>query len=58
MAISISIMVGDSQQWIPEIVEKSSKLTVGPGNTLVDIPPLNTKQAKLNVERLIESGAK
>lgn len=31
MAISVAIMVGDSQQWIPEIVEKSKKLTVGPG---------------------------
>jgi hypothetical protein len=31
MAISVAIMVGDSQKWIPEIVEKSKKLTVGPG---------------------------
>jgi malonate-semialdehyde dehydrogenase (acetylating)/methylmalonate-semialdehyde dehydrogenase len=31
MAISVAIMVGESQKWIPEIVAKCSKLTVGPG---------------------------
>jgi malonate-semialdehyde dehydrogenase (acetylating)/methylmalonate-semialdehyde dehydrogenase len=32
MAISTAVMVGESQKWIPEIVEKCRKLTVGPGN--------------------------
>jgi malonate-semialdehyde dehydrogenase (acetylating)/methylmalonate-semialdehyde dehydrogenase len=31
MAISVMVMVGDSQKWIPEIVEKCKKLTVGAG---------------------------
>ncbi len=42
MAISVAIMVGDSQQWIPEIVEKCKKLSVGPGTQNVDISPLIT----------------
>lgn len=31
MAISVAILVGDAQKWIPEIVERSKKMTVGPG---------------------------
>jgi malonate-semialdehyde dehydrogenase (acetylating)/methylmalonate-semialdehyde dehydrogenase len=45
MAISVAILVGESQSWVPEIVEKTRKLTVGPGNTNADIAPLNTKDA-------------
>lgn len=59
MAISVTVMVGDSQKWIPELVEKSKKLKVGPGNDeTVDIAPLNSKDALARAERLIESGAK
>lgn len=32
MAISVAILVGDTHQWIPEIVERSKKLTVGAGS--------------------------
>ena len=32
MAISVSVMVGESQDWIPEILEKTKTLTVGPGS--------------------------
>ena len=58
MAISVAIMVGDSQQWIPEIVERTKKLTVGAGINNPDIAPLVTKESKERVERLIESGTK
>jgi len=58
MAISVAIMVGDSQQWIPEIVEKSRKLTVGPGSQNVDISPLISKESKLKVEKIIEQATK
>lgn len=54
MAISVAIMVGESQEWIPEIVEKSRKLTVGAGTQVVDISPLITKESKTRVESLIE----
>ena len=58
MAISVAVMVGDSQNWIPEIVEKSKKLTVGAGIDNPDIAPLITKASKERVESLISSGAK
>ena len=45
MAISVAIMVGDSQQWIPEIVEKSKNLTMGHGVDNLDIAPMNNKAA-------------
>ena len=31
MALSVSVMVGEAQEWIPELVEKAKKLTIGPG---------------------------
>lgn len=58
MAISVAVMVGDSQKWIPEIVEKSRGLTIGAGADNKDIAPLNTKAAMVKIERLIADGAK
>jgi len=58
MAITVSIMVGESQNWIPEIVEKTRSLTVGAGINNPDIAPLITKESKLRVEALIESAHK
>lgn len=49
-------MVGDSAKWIPEIVEKTKGLSVGPGKDNKDIAPLNSKEAKIKVERLIADG--
>ncbi len=50
MAISVAVMVGDSQKWIPEIVERCKKLSVGPGMKNPDIAPLVTKESKQRVE--------
>lgn len=58
MAISVVVMVGDSAQWIPEIVEKTKGLSVGSGFDNADIPPLNNAEHKANVERLIADGEK
>jgi len=58
MAISVAVMVGESANWIPEIVEKSKKLTVGPGSGNFDIAPLISKESKARVEGLIAAGAK
>jgi malonate-semialdehyde dehydrogenase (acetylating)/methylmalonate-semialdehyde dehydrogenase len=58
MAISVAIMVGDSQQWIPDIVEKTKKLTTGAGVNNPDIAPLITKESKDRVERLIGTAEK
>jgi len=53
MAISVSIMVGDSQKWIPEIVEKTRTLTIGAGVEDKDISPLNTRAGLERAERII-----
>lgn len=53
MAISVSIMVGDSAEWIPEIVEKSKNLTIGPGEQNLDISPMITKAALERAEGII-----
>jgi len=58
MAISVAVIVGDAQKWIPDIVEKSKKLTIGPGKGNFDIAPLVTKESKERVERLISQGDK
>jgi malonate-semialdehyde dehydrogenase (acetylating)/methylmalonate-semialdehyde dehydrogenase len=58
MAISVAILVGDAQQWVPEIVERTRKLTTGAGINNPDIAPLITKESRERVEKLIESGSK
>lgn len=58
MAISVVVLVGDSQKWIPEIVEKTKKLTIGPGFENHDIAPTNNKALLANVERLLADGEK
>ena len=58
MAISVAILVGDTKNWIPEIVERTRKLTTGAGITNADIAPLITKESQLRVENLIAAGAR
>jgi malonate-semialdehyde dehydrogenase (acetylating)/methylmalonate-semialdehyde dehydrogenase len=58
MAISVAVLVGDAQQWIPEIVEKSKKLSVGSGMSNADIAPIITKESKERVEKLIGTAEK
>ena len=53
MAISVSVMVGESQDWIPEIVERSRGMSIGPGNENKDLSPMNTKAALNNAVRII-----
>lgn len=54
MAISVSIMVGESQDWIPEIVEKSKGMTVGAGIDNKDLSPLITKAALERARNIIK----
>jgi malonate-semialdehyde dehydrogenase (acetylating)/methylmalonate-semialdehyde dehydrogenase len=57
MALPVVVLVGETKQWIPEIVEKSSILKVGPGtDRRADFGPLVSKAAKDRVVKLIESG--
>lgn len=59
MALSVTVMVGEAQDWVDDLVEKAKQLKVGPGfDDTTDIAPLNSPEALEKVERLIESGAK
>ena len=57
MAIAVVVMVGDSVEWIPEIVERTRGLSIGAGVDNADIGPLNNPEQLAKVEALIEDGA-
>ncbi len=57
MANSVVVLVGQTKAWIPEIVERSKALKVGPGSDRqADVGPLVSKAAKQRVERMIGTG--
>ena len=58
MAISVVVLVGDSQNWIPEIVEKAKTLKTGPGKDNFDIAPLQNAAHHQKVLELIADGEK
>jgi malonate-semialdehyde dehydrogenase (acetylating) / methylmalonate-semialdehyde dehydrogenase len=59
MALSVIVLVGDAQEWIPEIVAKAKTLKLGAGNDpKTDISPLNTADLRAKVEKYIEIGIK
>jgi len=56
MALSVAVLVGETKNWIPDIVAKAKELKVGCGaNPGVDVGPLISVESKQRVERLIES---
>lgn len=59
MAVSVAVLVGDANRWIPDIVAKAKSLKVSAGTEPgADLGPLVSKQAKQRVEGLIEQGVK
>ena len=58
MAISVVVLVGESQNWIPEIVEKAKTLKTGPGKDNFDIAPLQNASHHKKVLELIADGEK
>ncbi|KAL3052769.1 hypothetical protein OYC64_005320 [Pagothenia borchgrevinki] len=57
MALSTAIFVGESRDWLPELVERSKSLRVNAGDQPgADVGPLISPQAKVRVESLIQSG--
>ena len=57
MALSVVIVVGAAEDWLPELIEKAKKIHVGPGHLPnVDIGPLISIQSKQRVESLIQAG--
>lgn len=58
MALSVAVFVGKSREWIPEVVEKISKLTPGPGNKNSDLGPMITQAARQRAIDLVSSAEK
>jgi malonate-semialdehyde dehydrogenase (acetylating)/methylmalonate-semialdehyde dehydrogenase len=59
MAISVAVMVGESQEWIPEIKNSLAQLKVGAWNDPeAALGPVVSKTAKDRIEKLIEAGVK
>lgn len=59
MALSTAIFVGESRNWIPELVERAKKLKVNAGHVAgTDIGPVISPAAKQRIEYLVESGVK
>jgi malonate-semialdehyde dehydrogenase (acetylating)/methylmalonate-semialdehyde dehydrogenase len=57
MAVSVAVLVGEAQQWIPELVARARGLKIGAGvETGTDVGPLVSKAARQRVESLIERG--
>ncbi|MHA3891904.1 CoA-acylating methylmalonate-semialdehyde dehydrogenase [Acinetobacter sp. GXMZU3951] len=57
MALSVAVMVGDSQHWIKDLVAKAKTLSVNAGHEPnTDIGPVISPRAKARVIELINSG--
>ena len=57
MANSMVLLVGKARSWLPEIVERSRGLKIGPGSDRkADLGPMVSKAAKARTERLIGTG--
>ncbi|KAG9314240.1 methylmalonate-semialdehyde dehydrogenase [Chiua virens] len=56
MAVSVVVLVGTAQSWLPELVERAKKLQVNGGfENGADLGPLISPAAKSRVEMLISS---
>uniref|UniRef100_UPI002B05427D CoA-acylating methylmalonate-semialdehyde dehydrogenase n=1 Tax=Burkholderia alba TaxID=2683677 RepID=UPI002B05427D len=59
MATSVVVLVGASQQWVPDLIEKAKTLKVNAGHEAgTDIGPLVSRAAKQRVLGLIDAGVK
>ena len=57
MAVSVAVLVGDAQNWVPDLVAKANSLKMGVGTAKgVDIGPLISCAAHDRVNHLIERG--
>ena len=57
MAVSVAVLVGDAQKWVPDLVAKANSLKMGVGTEKgVDIGPLISSAAHDRVSYLIERG--
>lgn len=56
MAVTVAVLVGEAQGWIPDIVAKARTLRLGAGQDNPDVGPMINCTAKERVEGLIERG--
>jgi len=57
MALSVAVFVGDSQKWIPDLIEKAKLLKVGPAvDPKAVIGPVVTKDSLQRIHKLIQAG--
>ena len=54
MALPVAIFVGDSQQWIDELVQKAARLKVDEGSKDPDLGPLISKESKERIQGIIQ----
>jgi malonate-semialdehyde dehydrogenase (acetylating) / methylmalonate-semialdehyde dehydrogenase len=59
MAISVTVLVGEAQRWIPDIVAKTRTLKVNAGTEKgTDLGPVISKNAKHRILDLLEEGTR
>jgi len=59
MATSVTVLVGEAQKWIPDIVAKAKTLKVNAGSEKgTDLGPVVSKNAKNRILGLVEEGIK
>ena len=57
MATSVTVLVGEAQKWIPDIVAKAKQLKVNVGtDKTADLGPVVSKNAKNRILGLLEDG--
>ncbi len=56
MALSVAVLVGDAQAWIPELVARARTLKIGAGCDNPDLGPVISGAAKSRIHALIEAG--
>ncbi|MGJ7579380.1 CoA-acylating methylmalonate-semialdehyde dehydrogenase [Variovorax sp. RHLX14] len=57
MAVSVAVLVGDAQKWVPDMVAKAKTLKIGAGTDKgIDVGPVISLAARDRVNGLIERG--
>lgn len=56
MAVSVVVLVGEANQWLPDLVEKAKTLKLGPGQDNLDLGPVISRNAKARIEEMIAQG--
>jgi malonate-semialdehyde dehydrogenase (acetylating)/methylmalonate-semialdehyde dehydrogenase len=57
MAVSVAVLVGAAREWVPDLVARAKKMSVGDGTSrTTDVGPLISCAAKERVEALIARG--